>query len=156
MKCLDCGRALRPHGVKAHEAPGTLYAQAGPRCDSCYRGGVSDETQRQRMPAECVECGHPLRSWRQTAEDRPGTRCHQGKGLCSSCHKTARRRNRKSPPKPEPKPEPVAVVPEPEERVYHPAVPDPALMRYFARREERLRRQARLQRVHAQKLTTTR
>jgi len=34
--CLDCQRAVRPHGVRKEEAPGTIVLAARGRCARCY------------------------------------------------------------------------------------------------------------------------
>lgn len=36
-KCLRCQRNMRPSGIRAHEAPGTVSTGARGYCSSCYQ-----------------------------------------------------------------------------------------------------------------------
>lgn len=85
--CIECGKAMRPHGQRAADFPGTVSSGAGGKCNSCYsrqrRGGNQSE-RRDARPENCVQCGWKLRS-NGSADEHPGTRKHAAKGICETC-----------------------------------------------------------------------
>ena len=92
--CIDCGRALRPSGVKAKEMPGTLNYAAHGRCSQCLnaavkKGLVHPKQRRETYEGKhCAGCGRALRPWSKTVEEMPGTVKHHARGMCGSCYRT--------------------------------------------------------------------
>lgn len=90
--CLTCHRPMRPRGVRAADAPGTVSAHTADLCSTCY--ARQDRQPRQAvdwLTCECDECGRGLRPKQSAEADYPGRVPADSQRLCHSCGVTARR-----------------------------------------------------------------